>query len=226
MTLPGIVTFGHRDSFAKPRLSKADEIKRKDVLAKLETMQLLCSTTRGFFNHLEIMKVFFQYDIETCFKCVAGLRNQHLMTPDDSMWSNLFHQSQQLLFHRHKQSWEEVHKFVDENLKVWPIKPTQVILPTVLPWLETSMDAMTFMRTDQEEGTLLWVNLPTVGVVSAMKRDFFLQTISGLLAAKASNSACLVLHANRASESKQKKTNRPQLLYTNKRCEFQIYLTS
>lgn len=105
---------------------------------------------------------------------------------------------------RHAQSWEEVHKYVDTHLKVWAIKPNQPILPTLLPWLESSMDELTYLRNEQEEGVLLWVNLPCVGVVSAMKKDYFLQLISGLMASRSSNSVCVVLRANRASESKKK----------------------
>lgn len=60
------------------------------------------------------------------------------------------------------------------------------------------------MRTDTEEGTVLWINLPNVGVVTSLKRDFFLQLITGMMASRPSNSICVVLHANRASESKRK----------------------
>ncbi len=61
------------------------------------------------------------------------------------------------------------------------------------------------MRTDQEEATLLWVNLPTVGVVTSLKKDYILQLVTGLLTAKPANSICVVLQANRAAESKKRR---------------------
>jgi len=93
---------------------------------------------------------------------------------------------------------------VDSNLKVWSVKPSQPILPTILPWVESALEQMTFLRNDSEEGLVLWINLPTVGVVSALKRDFFIQAITGLLVAKPHNSICVVLQANRAAETKKR----------------------
>jgi hypothetical protein len=113
--------------------------------------------------------------------------------------------SRDLRYSRHTQSWSEVHQYVETHLKVWAAKANQMVLPTLLPWLESSMDDMTFVRSDTEEGCILWCNLPTVGVVSAMKKDYFLQLITGLLTSRPSNSICVVLQANRASETKQRK---------------------
>ena len=105
---------------------------------------------------------------------------------------------------RHAQSWDEVHRFCDARLKVWSIKPSQVILPTLLPWIEETLDGMSYMRSDTEEGTVLWCNLPTAGVVSTLKKEYFLQLITGLMASKPVNTVCIVLHANRAGEGKKK----------------------
>ena len=66
-----------------------------------------------------------------------------------------------------------MHRFVETHLKVWSVKPSQTVLPTLLPWIEESLDGMCYMRTDTEEGTVLWINLPNVGVVTSLKRDFF-----------------------------------------------------
>ena len=106
---------------------------------------------------------------------------------------------------RHTDSWEEVHKYVDSNLKVWGIKANQAILPSILPWIESCFEEQTFARVEAEEGIVLFVNLPSMGVVSAMKKKYCLQLITGLLTARPNNSVCVVIHANRASESKQKK---------------------
>jgi len=97
---------------------------------------------------------------------------------------------------RHTQSWNEVHKFADERLKVWSIKQ-QSVLPTLLSWIEKSLDGLTYMRTEQ----------PACGVVGTMKKTYFLALITGLMAARPVNSVCIIMHANRASEGKGKKAS-------------------
>lgn len=120
-----------------------------------------------------------------------------------SAWT-LFQFAQNIVCVRHTQSWDEVHKFCDARLKVWSVKPSQVLLPTLLPWIEETLDNMSYMRTETEEGTVLWRNLPTAGVVSSLKKEYFMQLITGLLASKPVNSVCIILHANRAGEGKKK----------------------
>ena len=71
---------------------------------------------------------------------------------------------------RHKKSWEVVHAYVERCLKVWAVKPEQTVLPTILPWLDKTLEDMTFMRTTLEEGIIIWVNLTTCGVVPSMKK--------------------------------------------------------
>ena len=71
---------------------------------------------------------------------------------------------------RHKKSWEVVNAYVERCLKVWVVKPEQTVLPTILPWLDKTLEDMTFMRSTLEEGIIIWVNLTTCGVVPSMKK--------------------------------------------------------
>ena len=158
------------------RMSKENERKRKDILQKLEKMILV-----WVLFHIENSLSYF---LDQIYWYWCSLH----------VWDA-----------RHKLSWEEVQKYVDERLKVWSVKTGQAVIPTLLPWIESSMDSLTFMRTEQEEGVILWVNLPNAGVVGAMKREYFLQLITGLIASRPNNSVCVILHANRASDGKQKK---------------------
>ncbi len=87
---------------------------------------------------------------------------------------------------------------------MWTIKAEQTLLPTLLPWLEDAFESQGFIREQSEEGVLLWLSLPTCGVVSASKSTFFLNLITGLLTAKSTNSAAVVLSANRAMKDKKK----------------------
>ena len=105
---------------------------------------------------------------------------------------------------RHKESWEIVEKHVDTYLKVWTIKAEQTVLPTLLPWLEDAFESQGFVREQSEERIVLWISLPTCGVVSASKSTYFLNLITGLLTAKATNATAIVLSANRAMKEKKK----------------------
>lgn len=105
---------------------------------------------------------------------------------------------------RHERSWETVHKYVDDNLKVWTIKPESSPLPTLLPWIEQRFEEMTYLRSPNEEGHILFVNLPTMGVVSAMKLSYVHSLCTSFLASRPSNAVAVILHANRASEGRNK----------------------
>lgn len=71
-----------------------------------------------------------------------------------------------------------------------------------MPWLSECMEEMTFVRTPQEEGTVLWVNMVTAGVVPLMKKNFLVSLVTGLLTSCPTNACCVLIHTNRASESK------------------------
>lgn len=106
---------------------------------------------------------------------------------------------------RHQKSWELVKEFVNGNFQVWSIKLEQSIVPTLLPWVDEQMERCTFSRSQTEECNILYVCLPTMGVVSSMKLQFTLQLITSFLAARSSNSIAVVIHANRAAEPKKRR---------------------
>ena len=103
---------------------------------------------------------------------------------------------------RHKQSWEIINSYVQRCLKVWSVKPEQTILPSILPWIEECFEEMTYVRTVTEEGIILWVNLPTAGILSSMKKHFLISLVTGLLTATAGNSIAVLIHSTRATEAK------------------------
>lgn len=103
---------------------------------------------------------------------------------------------------RHKQSWEVVNAYVQRCLKVWTIKPEQTLLPTVLPWIEQCFEELTYVRSCQEEGVVVWINLTTAGILSAMKKNFLISLVTGFLTTTAGNSIAVIVHANRATDTK------------------------
>lgn len=104
---------------------------------------------------------------------------------------------------RHAKSWEAVTEFVQQNFQVWSIRLEQSILPTLLPWLDAQMERLTYNRVHGEECYVLYVCLPTMGVVPVGKLSFVVQLITSFLAARPQNSIAVVIHANRASEGKK-----------------------
>ena len=66
-----------------------------------------------------------------------------------------------------------VHDYVEKNFKVWSIGADEQLLPTLLPWLDQQMEDATYARDASEEGFVLYLCLPTCGVVSASKANFF-----------------------------------------------------
>lgn len=80
----------------------------------------------------------------------------------------------------------------------------QSIVPTLLPWIDEQMERCTFSRVHSEECHILFVCLPTMGVVSSLKLQYVLQLMTSFLAARPSNSIAVVIHANRATDPKKK----------------------
>ena len=64
------------------------------------------------------------------------------------------------------------------------------------------MEEFTYLRSSQEEGVIALVNLPTAGILPTMKKNFLVSLITGLLTSLAGISIAVVIHSNRATESK------------------------
>ena len=173
------------------RSTKEEAVKRRELLAQLENMFLDGTTNFGdmMIWHCIVFSItiLLQRFIHGCF----------ILEVCNSVCVFLG-----VILLRHKQSWEVVNAFVDNNMKVWLVKPEQTVLPTVLPWVEGSLENMTFLRSVYEEGCVLWVNMTTARVMPLMKKNYIVSLVTGLLTAMPGNSVAIIIHANRASESK------------------------
>jgi len=78
------------------------------------------------------------------------------------------------------------------------------MLPTLLPWIDQQMDDMTYTRETNEEAHVLYVCLPTCGVVPAKKTNYFLTLVTSFLSARPGNSIAIIVHANRAGDGGKK----------------------
>ena len=129
--------------------------------------------------------------------------NRHLETKTGPLFLNKCLALLNGLLLRHAKSWEVVAEFVQENYQVWSVRLEQSILPTLLPWLDGQMERLTFNRVRAEECYVLYICLPTMGVVPAGKQNFVAGLVTAFLAARPQNSVAVIIHANRASESKR-----------------------
>ena len=97
-----------------------------------------------------------------------------------------------------------MNDFVEKNFQVWSVKLDQSVVPTLLPRVELQMERLTFNRVPSEECVILYLCMPTMGIVGSVKLQFVLQMITALLAARPSNSIAVVIHANRAENPKKR----------------------
>ena len=115
----------------------------------------------------------------------------------------------------HELSWSVVGDFVSKNWITWAVSThelgDQTILPQLLPWCDQVLSDATYNRVPEEEGYLLFINMPTCGVVPAQKLNYFLQLTTTFLATSRKNSVCVMLFPNKASTEKKGDTKMEKL---------------
>lgn len=55
-------------------------------------------------------------------------------------------------------------------------------------------------RSYNDHSIILWLNIPTAGVLSAAKNDWMITTVSNILAQYRRNGLAVIVHCNRAGE--------------------------
>ena len=106
----------------------------------------------------------------------------------------------------HSRAWEAVGNYLLANLRIFVGKPSDAestVLPSLTTWLQESIADMPECRVYDDHGVVLWLNLPSAGILSAHKYDFLITSVSNLLAAYRKNSVAILAHPNRASEAHQ-----------------------
>lgn len=115
----------------------------------------------------------------------------------------------------HELSWSVVGDFVNKNWITWAVSThelgDQTILPQLLPWCDQVLSEATFNRVPEEEGYLLFINMPTCGVVPSQKLNYFLQLTTTFLATNRKNSVCVMLFPNKASTERKSDTKMEKL---------------
>ncbi|CAK9107180.1 Uncharacterized protein SCF082_LOCUS49906 [Durusdinium trenchii] len=107
------------------------------------------------------------------------------------------------LAEQHEKAWQCVREFMQNNLKVFTglaSAGTSTLLPSVASWVEETLGDIAEVRSSEDHLVVLWINLPTAGIVGAAKDDFFISLITNILTKYKRNSIALVVHANRAEQ--------------------------
>jgi len=80
------------------------------------------------------------------------------------------------------------------------------VLPSLAAWLQESISEVPEARSSDDHGLVIWLNLPTAGIIGASKYDFLLTSVTTLLTMMKKNSIALLVHPNRAAQMQPNRT--------------------
>lgn len=109
-----------------------------------------------------------------------------------------------LLQEQHSKAWEVVSTYLDENLRVFNSKAEQaesVVMPAVTSWLQESLQSIPEVRETDDHAIVAWLCMPTTGICSALKYDFYITFISNFLAQYRRNGLVMLVFPNRAAQA-------------------------
>ena len=94
-------------------------------------------------------------------------------------------------------------EYLESNLKVFTAKSDcadSTVMPAVFTWIAESLNEIAEVKSHEDHAVCAWLCLPTCGILSAQKSDFFVTFISNFLAAHRRNGLVLLVHPNRAAQ--------------------------
>ena len=103
----------------------------------------------------------------------------------------------------HGKAWEMVTSYMESNLRTFCGKADQaesILMPQVSTWVQETLQEIPEVRESDDHAVVIWVCLPTCGIVSAQKMDYFITFITNFLARHRRNGLALIVHANRAGQ--------------------------
>lgn len=101
----------------------------------------------------------------------------------------------------HQRVWTTVATFLEHNVKVFVGKTTEAestLMPASRSWIR---DMANEMGNNLDDHTVvLFLNMPALGVVGALKQSFIINYVSNVLSDWPVNGICFVVHPNRAGQ--------------------------
>eukprot|EP00435_Cladocopium_sp_Y103_P069260 s569_g33.t1 len=107
----------------------------------------------------------------------------------------------------HHKAWDVVSSYIKTNLTFCSgrsIDAESTILPEVTGWVRDTLSDIPEVRQVDDHCVIAFANLTTVGVMPGAKYDWFLTSLSNLLANNKRNSIGIIVHCNRASDTGRK----------------------
>ena len=96
-----------------------------------------------------------------------------------------------------------VAKFVESNLMVFPGRcndAESTCMPASRAWIRNSLEELEGCNSPEDHSIMLWLNAPTMGIMSAAKESFMLTYLTNVLRDYPKNSICIILFPNRGSQ--------------------------
>ncbi|CAL1131960.1 unnamed protein product [Cladocopium goreaui] len=104
---------------------------------------------------------------------------------------------------QHHKAWKCVKEYLSSTLRLFPGKSpdaVSTVMPELNGWIEETLSDIAEVQSALDHGVILWVNLPSVGILSAHRLDWVLTYLSNTLNKYKKNGMAIVIHANRAGQ--------------------------
>ena len=108
-----------------------------------------------------------------------------------------------ILQEQHHKAWKCVKEYLSSTLRLFPGKSpdaVSTVMPELNGWIEETLSDIAEVQSALDHGVILWVNLPSVGILSAHRLDWVLTYLSNTLNKYKKNGMAIVIHANRAGQ--------------------------
>ena len=79
-----------------------------------------------------------------------------------------------ILQEQHHKAWKCVKEYLSSTLRLFPGKSpdaVSTVMPELNGWIEETLSDIAEVQSALDHGVILWVNLPSVGILSAHRLD-------------------------------------------------------
>lgn len=109
----------------------------------------------------------------------------------------------------HSKAWQLVGAYMESNLCVIAGKASEAestMMPRAISWVQEMLADIPEVRETDDHAVLLWLNLPSAGIISAQKWEVFVTLVANMLSLYRRNGIALIIHSNRAGQVNHERT--------------------